>query len=80
MGEKHVLAHRDVHNPQGFATREELGICGAFGYVYAQDTRPDHRLFLMSIAQAENESRSFVQTVGSPSSGVHIGNNVIVVM
>jgi len=80
MGEKHVLAHRDVRNPQGLATREELGICGAFGYVYAQDTRPDHRLFLMSIAQAENESRSFVQTTISPASGVHVGNNVIVVM
>lgn len=80
LGEKQVLAHRDVRNPQGIPTREELGICGAFGYVYSQGTRPDYRLFLMSIAQAENESRSFVQTTPSPSSGIHVGNNVIVVM
>jgi len=80
LGEKHILAHRDACNPQGYATREELGICGAFGYVYAQDTRPDFRLFLMSIAQAESERHSFVQTTVSPSSGVHVGNGVILVM
>lgn len=79
LGEKHVLAHRDVRNSQGFATREELGICGAFGYVYAQDTRPDYQLFLISIAQAENERQAFVHPASSAPAGV-LRNSVIVVM
>ena len=31
LGQKHILAQRDVINDLGFATREELGVCGAFG-------------------------------------------------
>jgi SAM-dependent methyltransferase len=88
LGEKHVLAKREARNDQGFATKEELGICGTFGYVYAQDTRPDFRLVIMSIAQAENEQRSFIQTAVAGQPGVHatnnpgvfVGNNVVVVM
>ncbi|MHB1033401.1 MAG: class I SAM-dependent methyltransferase [Pirellulales bacterium] len=80
LGEKRVLAHRDGCNPQGFTTREELGVCGAFGYIYAQDARPDHRLVLMSIAQAESQSHSFTQTAVAGQSGVYVGNNVVLVM
>lgn len=80
LGAKRVLAQRAGRNDLGFATKEELGICGAFGYIYAQDARPEYRLVLISIAQAESQLHSFVQTTVSPSSGVHIGNNVIVVM
>jgi len=57
-----------------------MGICGAFGYLYGQDARPDYQLVLMSIAQAENDSRSFVQRVGTASSGVLVGKNVVLVM
>jgi SAM-dependent methyltransferase len=80
MGEKHILAQREARTPQGLPSREELGICGAFGYVYAQDTRPDHRLFLISIAQAEFESRTFAPPTHSPSLEAYAGKNVILVM
>lgn len=80
LGEKRVLAHREFSDNRGIPVREELGICGAFGYVYGQDARPDHRLVLISIAQAESEQRSFVQTNVSASSGVYVGNNVVYVM
>lgn len=80
MGAKQVLASRDVRNQQGALTREELGICGAFGYVFAQDPRPDYRLFLMSISQAERERRSFVRTVESHSPALHVAGNVILVI
>ena len=79
LGEKHVFAQRQVVNDLGFATREELGICGAFGYIYAQDIRPDYRLVLVSIAQAEAQSQAFAQP-GTPAAGVHVGNNVVLVM
>lgn len=80
LGEKHVLARREFRNDQGYAATEELGICGAFGYVYGQDGRPCHRLQLVSKTQAEGLRSSFDQTAPSASSGIHVGNNVIVVM
>ncbi len=58
-----VLAHREQRNNLGYAAREELGICGAFGYVYSQDARPDYQLVLMSVAQAETQRQSFAQPV-----------------
>jgi hypothetical protein len=63
LGEKQVLAHREQRNTLGYAAREELGICGAFGYVYSQDARPDYQLVLMSVAQAETQRQSFAQPV-----------------
>jgi len=80
LGPKHVLASREFRNSQGFATREELGICGAFGYVYGQDARPDHRLVLMSIAEAEGHRRLFAQVTPACIPGVHVSSNVVVVM
>jgi SAM-dependent methyltransferase len=61
MGEKHVVAQREIRNPQGFAAREELGICGAFGYVYGQDVRPECQLVLIPIAEVEKARRTFSQ-------------------
>ena len=66
LGEKRVLARRNGCNSQGFAIREELGISGAFGYLFGQDTRPDYRLVLMSIPEAESHSHSFAQPVVAP--------------
>ena len=79
LGTKQVLAQREVRNDLGFATKEELGICGAFGYVYGQDTRPDYRLMLMSVAQAEHQRRAFVEPAAGAAAGV-LGNNVVLVM
>lgn len=59
LGPKQVLAQREVRNDAGFVGREELGICGPCGYIYGQSARPDHRLMLISIAQAESQ-RQFV--------------------
>lgn len=61
LGDKQVLANREYRNEQGFATKEELGICGAFGYIYGQDARPDHRLILMDVAEAESQRQTFTQ-------------------
>lgn len=80
LGTKQVLAQREFRNDLGFATKEELGVCGAFGYIYGQDARPDYRLVLMTIAQAENQSHSFTQTAVAGQSGVYVGNNVVLVM
>lgn len=80
LGQKQILAHREYCNDRGVATKEELGICGAFGYFYGQDAQPAHQLVLMSIAQAENDSRWFSQQVGSAAPGVLVGNNVVIVM
>ena len=79
FGTKQVLAQREVRNDLGFAAKEELGICGAFGYVYGQDARPDYRLILMSVAQAEHQRQIFVQPAGSAPAGA-LGNSVVVVM
>lgn len=65
LGEKQVLAKRDLRNSQGLVVQEELGICGSFGYIYGQDPLPNHRLVLMSIAQAESQRHGFAQTANS---------------
>ena len=75
LGEKHVLAQRDFRNKLGFPTREEVGICGAFGYVYGQDARPDYQLTLVSITEAQSVQRSFGQPVANA-----FDNNVVLVM
>jgi hypothetical protein len=63
LADKQVLAQREYRNDRGYATREELGICGAFGYVFSQDARPDYRMTLMTIAQAESQRQSFGRPV-----------------
>lgn len=51
LSNKHVLAHREYRNEMGFTTTEELGVCGCFGYMFGQDTRPDYRLALTTVEQ-----------------------------
>ncbi len=80
LGEKRVLARRESCNTRGLPVKEELGVCGALGYIYGQDALPDHRLVLISIAHAESQRRTFQQNTVSASSGVHVGNSFIVVM
>ena len=81
LGDKHVLAKRDYPtNNMGCPAREEVGVCGAFGYVYGQDARPDYQLALMSITEVESMKRSFEQPAIDPRSGVFVGNNVVLVM
>lgn len=80
LGEKQTLAQKEYRNPQGLAVREELGICGAFGYVYAQDARPYYQLAIISAWLAENKRPSFDQVAVGTSAGVMVDNNVILVM
>lgn len=77
FGEKRILAQREFRNSQGIAAREELGICGALGYVFTQDIRPDHQLVLMSIAQAESQQHAFTE---ARAPGGQLGSGVILVM
>ncbi|MHB1035102.1 MAG: class I SAM-dependent methyltransferase [Pirellulales bacterium] len=77
LGEKRVLAHREFRNNQGIMTREELGVCGAFGYIYGQDANPHYQLTLISITQAEGVSPSFAQR-GVVPSNVTLGNVMLV--
>ena len=70
---------RELRDAHGLVTKEELGICGSFGYVFGQDPRPNHRLVLTSVTQAESQRESFVQTVSGPRS-VMVESNVMVVM
>jgi hypothetical protein len=46
----------------GRVAREEVGICGALGYIFGQDGRPDYALALITVAQAENQRSSFQVT------------------
>jgi len=57
LGRKKVLGRRRVSDRGGAI--EELGVCGAFGYIYVQDVRPDHRLALISIPKAEQFQQLF---------------------
>lgn len=61
FGEKRVLAQREQRDLSSALTREELGICGAFGYLFKQDVISDYRLEFMSLAQAEAQLGSFAE-------------------
>jgi hypothetical protein len=76
---RQILGRREYRNDQGFDTSEELGVCGSFGYVFKQDTRPAHQLILITLAQAEIVRRSYAQASAAPPNA-GAGGNVIVVM
>lgn len=59
LGEKRTLARRELRSDLGYSTSDELGICGAFGYIYRQDARPEYKLLLMclSVRRRSNFSR-----------------------
>ncbi|MGE5609178.1 MAG: methyltransferase domain-containing protein [Bacillota bacterium] len=79
FGDKQVLAQRKFRNEAGLMTQEELGICGAFGYIYGQDARPDYRLVLMDIAEAEGQRRIFTEPPPAQMfvTGLASGSNVV---
>jgi hypothetical protein len=62
LGDKQVLAIRECLNMHSRVAREEVGICGAIGYIFGQDDRPDYALALITVAQAENQRKSFQVT------------------
>ncbi|MBX9583418.1 MAG: class I SAM-dependent methyltransferase [Gemmataceae bacterium] len=61
LGHKQVLAEREGRTNLGYAARQELGICGAIGYLFSQDARPGYELVLMSVAQAEARRQEFAR-------------------
>ena len=72
LGDKHVLAKRDYPtNNMGCPTREEVDVCGAFGYVYGQDARPDYQLALMSITEATTNHPSWAYGMISSSTNTY---------
>ena len=54
LSERQVLSHRAYRNDLGFITEEEIGTCGAFGYIFEQDTRPEHCLVLTTVDHVES--------------------------
>lgn len=54
LGNRRVLAKREVREQSGGLIVEELGICGSFGYLYRHNTHPHVDLTLLSRTLAEH--------------------------
>ena len=54
LGNRRVLATKEVRDTSGRLIVEEVGICGSLGYLYRRDTFPHVDLTLLSGALAEN--------------------------
>jgi len=53
LSDRQVLTRRDGRDTFGLAVKEELGICGCFGYVFAHCARPEYRLTLMTVEKVK---------------------------
>jgi SAM-dependent methyltransferase len=59
LGNRHVLAKREVREQSGMLIVEELGICGSLGYLYRHNTYPHVDLTLLSRTLAEDLLNKF---------------------
>lgn len=61
LGNRRVLAKREVREQSGMLVVEELGICGPLGYLYRHNTYPHVDLTLLSRTLAEDLLNKFSQ-------------------
>ncbi len=82
MAGRRVLHRRQYVGVQNWPTQDEMGIAGAFGYLFRSTARPDYHLEIVSIAQIQaaaekernNERSGERPMVAPPAKDVHVMN------
>jgi len=67
IANKHVL-HKYTHkNKLGFLTYEEIGLAGAYGYLFARDAQPQYQLLMVSVKNARKHATSLQSRKEQPA-------------
>ena len=77
LGNRRVLAKREVQENPGGLIVEELGICGSFGYLYRHDTYPNIDLTLLSRTAAEDLHKKSLEGGADGVGRGHSGTQVL---